>query len=161
MLQRYVAGILLAILGSAPALAEPACREDTVLLRGDWGQARFRIEVADTLDERAQGLMNRESMSAGAGMLFVFEETGPVSFWMQNTLIPLDMLFVGQDGTVLNIHHNAVPHDTTPIPSKYDVRYVLEINGGMSRAMGISEGSTLRHPAILQEGAVWPCEDGS
>lgn len=142
-------------------LSEPVCRSDTIHLRGDWGQARFRVEVADDEQERAQGLMHRSNLSPGAGMLFVFEETGPVSFWMKNTLLPLDMIFMDERGVISRIHPDAVPHDITPISGGSSVRYVLEINAGLSRAMGIAEGSEARHPSILQSGAVWPCEDGS
>lgn len=148
---------LLMVIGSMAWAAETACRADRIELRGDFGLAAFRIEVAQTPDERARGLMFREYMAAGAGMLFVFEQTGPVAFWMENTLIPLDMIFVDEDGTVSHIHHNAIPHDRTPIPGGDAVRYVLEINGGMARALGIDVGAELRHPAILQKAAVWPC----
>lgn len=161
MLRYICAGLLGAVLGPVQALAEAACREDTVLVRGDWGQARFRVEVAETPDERAKGLMGRDSMPSGAGMLFVFQKTGQVSFWMENTLIPLDMLFLDENGRIVRIHHKAVPLDRTPIPGGENVRYVLEINGGLSTLMGITKGSFLRHPSILQEGAVWPCEGGS
>ncbi|WP_127111863.1 DUF192 domain-containing protein [Shimia sediminis] len=154
-------GALCALGVSGMALADPACREDTVHLRGDWGQAVFRVEVADTEEERAQGLMHRDSLSPSAGMLFVFQKTGPVSFWMENTLIPLDMLFVDETGQVTHIHPEAQPLDRTAIHSQGDVRYVLEIKGGLARAMGIVPGSALRHPSILQDGAVWSCEGGS
>ncbi|MCP9483086.1 DUF192 domain-containing protein [Shimia sp. CNT1-13L.2] len=148
---------LLMVIGSMAMAAETACRADRIELRGDFGLAAFRIEVAQTPDERARGLMFREYMAPGAGMLFVFERTGPVAFWMENTLIPLDMIFVDEAGTVSHIHHNAIPHDRTPIPGGDAVRYVLEINGGMARALGIDVGAELRHPAILQKAAVWPC----
>ena len=161
MSRNLVLGAVAAVLLPGMVHAQPACREDTVHLRGAWGQALFRVEVADTEEERARGLMHREQMSSGAGMLFVFERTGPVSFWMENTLIPLDMLFVDEAGTVTHIHHQAQPMDRTPINSQGDVRYVLEINGGMAEAIGLTTGSELRHPSILQEGAVWSCEGGT
>ena len=148
---------LLMVVGSMAWAAETACRADRIELRGDFGVAAFRIEVAQTPEERARGLMFREYMAPGAGMLFVFDRTGPVAFWMENTLIPLDMIFVDENGTISHIHPNAVPHDRTPIPGGNSVRYVLEINGGMARALGIEVGSELRHPAILQKAAVWPC----
>lgn len=160
MVRKFVTGLLIAILCPVIVSAEAACRDDTVQLRGDWGEARFRVEVADTEQERAQGLMNRESMSASAGMLFVFQKTAPVSFWMENTLIPLDMIFIAENGQVAHIHHNAQPLDRTSVSSELPVRYVLEIKGGMARAMGIREGSELRHPSFLQIDAIWSCEDG-
>jgi len=135
-----------------------ACAPDVVELRGPSGQQRFTVEVADDGAERAQGLMFRESMPSSAGMLFVYEEPQAVSFWMKNTLIPLDMIFADETGRVTRVHSNAIPGDTTPIQGGEGVRFVLEINGGLAARMGIAEGSELRHPAIGQDSAVWPCE---
>lgn len=134
------------------------CAPDVVELRGPSGQQRFTVEVADDGAERAQGLMFRESMPSSAGMLFVYEEPQAVSFWMKNTLIPLDMIFADETGRVTRVHSNAIPGDTTPIQGGEGVRFVLEINGGLAARMGIAEGSELRHPAIAQDSAVWPCE---
>ncbi len=151
--------LALAVVGAVPdrGLAQGACREDTLWIKGDWGQARFSVEVADTYDERAVGLMNRPSMPASAGMIFIYERTGPVSFWMRNTLIPLDMLFADEAGVIQHIHHRAIPLDETPIPGGDAIRYVLEINGGMAKSLGITEGSVMRHPFFLQEIANWRC----
>ncbi|MEM7752931.1 MAG: DUF192 domain-containing protein [Pseudomonadota bacterium] len=147
---------LIALLAtSVSALA--ACDEARVDLRGDWGQARFSVEVADTPAERSQGLMHREDMPRSAGMLFVYERPQPVSFWMRNTLIPLDMIFMDAEGTVQRVHENAIPLDETSIPGGTEIQYVLEINGGLSSRLGIVEGSELRHPAIGSD-AAWPCE---
>ncbi|WP_283427108.1 DUF192 domain-containing protein [Shimia sagamensis] len=142
---------------SLPAQAEDACLEDSLLIRGDFGQARFSVDVADTETERAQGLMNRSHMPSSAGMLFVYETTRSASFWMRNTLIPLDMLFADEHGVVQHIHSNAIPLDETPIFGGDEVRYVLEINGGLAAAMGISVGSEMRHKNFLQEIANWRC----
>lgn len=155
-LRGFVVGLGLCLIGTA-GLAEPECRDDRLSLRGDWGKVHFRVEIADDEAERARGLMMRESMPRGAGMLFVFEESRPVSFWMENTLIPLDMIFVDESGKVMRVHHEAIPGDRSQIPSGGPVRFVLEINGGMARALGISEGSEMRHPSISQKDAVWPC----
>ena len=102
--------------------------------------------------------MNREEMALSAGMLFVYDSPQRVSFWMENTLIPLDMLFLDATGTVTRVHENAVPLDRTPIPGGTDIQYVLEINGGLARQIGISEGDVLRHPDVDQDLAAWPCE---
>ena len=139
------------------AYAQEACREDSLHLRGDWGQARFTVEVADSESERAQGLMHRKSMASSAGMIFIYERSGPASFWMRNTLIPLDMLFANEAGVIQHIHSNAKPLDETPIFGGNDIRYVLEINGGMAKALGITVGSEMRHPGFLQEIAKWSC----
>jgi len=134
------------------------CSPDKVSLRGDWGQAEFRVEVADDAQERAQGLMFRESMPKSAGMIFFYPRPQKVGFWMKNTLIPLDMLFVDEAGTVQRIHPNAIPGDETVILGGDDVLAVLEINGGMAAAMGITVGSQMQHPEFNQKNAVWPCE---
>ena len=149
--------ILAGLIALSAGAAGAACRPDRVDLRGDFGQARFRVEVADDTAERATGLMNRPSMPAGEGMLFVYESPGPVSFWMRNTLIPLDMIFMDETGTVTRVHENARPLDETAIDGGDGVLTVLEINGGLARQIGIAEGSVLRHPAIPKDTAAWPC----
>lgn len=161
MVRKIALGLLTAVLLPATVLAQQACREDRIMLRGDWGLAQFRVEVVDTPQERAQGLMNRQSMSMGAGMLFVFQKTEVVSFWMESTLIPLDMVFISESGRVEHIHHNAQPQDRTSISSQVPVRYVLEINGGLAKSMNIGVGTELRHPSFLQNDAIWSCEGGA
>lgn len=150
----WVAGAL-ALFGGALQAAE--CSENSVSLRGDWGQARFSVEIADDAGERAQGLMFRESLPGSAGMLFIYDRPQLLSFWMRNTLIPLDLLFIDERGVVQHIHHNAVPHDETPITGGGDVVSVLEINGGLARRMGLTEGTELRHPAFADARPAWPC----
>ena len=153
-----LASALLIWLASAlMALAD--CREDTVHLRGAWGEARFGVEIADTPETRARGLMHRESLPRSAGMLFIFDRPERAVFWMENTLIPLDMLFIDAAGVVQHIHHEAQPLDRTPIDGGDNVLMVLEINGGLSRRMGIATGSELRHPRLDQALAAWPCTD--
>jgi uncharacterized protein len=144
---------LVAIGGSA--LAE--CRPETLEVRGQGGVTRFTVEVADSNDERSRGLMFRESMPASAGMLFVYDNPRRASFWMENTLIPLDMVFADRTGTVTHVHENAVPKDRTPIEGGPGVQFVLEINGGLARRLGIAEGAALRHPSIDQTRAAFPC----
>jgi uncharacterized protein len=137
--------------------AHADCRPDTIEVRGQGGVTRFTIEVADTNAERSQGLMFRETMPASAGMLFVYENPRRASFWMENTLIPLDMIFADEKGIVTRIHENAVPRDRTPIDGGSGVQFVLEINGGLARRLGVTEGAALRHPAIDQSLAAFPC----
>ncbi|MSU90947.1 DUF192 domain-containing protein [Rhodobacteraceae bacterium 2CG4] len=160
---RTAAGIALiaATLAWSPLQAQEACAPDRLDVRANGASARFAVEVADDAEERAQGLMNRPEMPRFAGMLFVYEAPGPVAFWMKNTMIPLDMLFADETGTVRRIHRNAEPYSTDSIPGGDDIRFVLEINGGMSDLLGLTEGAQLRHPAIPDETAAWPCGDGA
>ncbi|WP_343082098.1 DUF192 domain-containing protein [Ostreiculturibacter nitratireducens] len=144
-------------LAMAGAAASADCRDDLVEFRWDGGQARFTVEVADDEGERAQGLMHREALAASAGMLFVYERTQEAAFWMENTLIPLDMIFIDETGRVTRVHENARPLDRTPIPSGGPIRYVLEINGGLAARIGIAPGAVMRHPAVDQALSAWPC----
>lgn len=150
--------VALAAQPAALAAQSGACRDDVVTLRGDWGQARFSVEIADTEATRARGLMFRESMPRGAGMLFIYDHPQVVAFWMRNTLIPLDMIFMEADGRVAHVHHEAVPLDETPIWGGNRIQYVLEINGGLARQFGIAPGSEMRHPRLAQDRALWPCD---
>jgi len=149
--------MLALVLWLAPGLAvAEACQPDVVHLRGPWGEARFAVEVADDEAGRAQGLMHRRSMPRGAGMLFVYDRPHRATFWMKNTLIPLDILFADASGTVRRIARMTEPMSERLIPGGEGIRYVLEINGGMADTLGIGEGSEMRHPAIVP-GAAWPC----
>ena len=138
------------------ANAATACMDGRVTVSGDWGHANFNVSIADTDPERSQGLMNVPAMPLMTGMLFVYDGPHPASFWMRNTLIPLDMLFAGPDGTILALHANAVPLDETSIPGGDGIQFVLEINGGMSDRLGITVGDVIQHPAIGPD-AVMPC----
>jgi uncharacterized protein len=133
-----------------------ACSPDRVTVRGDWGQANFAVAVADDPQERSRGLMFVEEMPMLAGMLFVYDTPQRASFWMRNTLIPLDMIFAGPDGTILTVHENAIPLDETAIDGGPGVLFVLEINGGMASRLGIAPGDVLQHPAITENPAA-PC----
>ncbi|MFO8125934.1 DUF192 domain-containing protein [Yoonia sp.] len=140
-------------------LAQPlwaVCADDRVTIVGEFGQATFTIEVADDPQERAQGLMFVEQMPTLSGMLFVYERPQNVSFWMKNTLIPLDMIFAGPDGEILRIHENAIPGDLTPIPGGEGVQMVLELNGGLSARLGLQEGAVMQHPSFGPD-AILPC----
>lgn len=150
------AGFALWALGTA-ALAD--CAADVADLRGPSGQVRLSVEIVDTVEERAQGLMFRESLPQFGGMLFVYDAPEAVSFWMKNTLIPLDMLFFDARGVLTRVHENAVPGDLTPISGGEDVQFVIEVLGGTAKRLGIAPGTELRHPAVDPTAAVWPCPD--
>jgi uncharacterized membrane protein (UPF0127 family) len=109
---------------------------------------RFKIEVAKSPEERAQGLMFRRTLAPDAGMLFDFGHSESVAMWMKNTLIPLDMLFIASDGAVTNIAQRTVPESLTPIPSAKPVRYVLELAGGTASRLGIKPGDKVLYSAI-------------
>lgn len=149
--------IALALTGPAPVTAQDACRQDRVQLRGPFGTAQFHVEVVSTAKTRNRGLMFRESLPFGAGMLFVYKRPQTVAFWMENTLIPLDMIFMDARGVVQKVHAKAIPLDRTSIPGGDNIQYVLEINGGLAKRLGIAAGAELRHPAIDRRIAAWPC----
>ena len=102
----------------------------------------FQVEIADTPAKRTLGLMNRESLPEDSGMLFIFEDESEKSFWMKNTLIPLDMIFVDSKFEIVHIQKKAEPCKTitcTSYPSVKPAKYVVEINGGLSEKLGIEE----------------------
>ena len=126
----------------APARAAPT---ESLIVHAGGSAYRFDIELATTPDQRERGLMYRKSLGANAGMLFMYPDEEPVAFWMKNTLIPLDMLFIKADGQIVHVARNAAPLDETPIASGQPVRAVLEINGGAADALGIKEGDTVEY----------------
>jgi uncharacterized membrane protein (UPF0127 family) len=141
-----------------------SCTAETVLIRGNGpNQLSFDVEVVDTPQERAQGLMYRQKVPAGTGMLFIYEHPQPVSFWMRNTLVPLDMLFLDETGVIRHIHRNARPLDETPVPGASvgdpnpNRLMVLEIAGGEADRLGLKEGQIMAHPAIDQNKAAFLC----
>lgn len=111
------------------------------------GERSFSIEVADTSAEREAGLMFREQMANDHGMLFVFEAPREVNFWMKNTPLPLDLIFVGQDGKIRAIKQGE-PQSEAIISPGVPVRFVLELKAGTAAREGIEDGDLLRHPAI-------------
>jgi len=97
----------------------------------------FRVEVARSDAEWSKGLMFRTAMGANEGMIFVGRPPQQASFWMKNTVIPLDIVFIGTDKRILNIGTNAVPYSLDPVPSVGPVIAVLELNGGRAAQLGI------------------------
>lgn len=159
-----IAGIFVVLLSVAPA--EPAatiCSADRVTFVDGDKNISIAVEIADDPQERAQGLMFRKDLPQGSGMLFIYEAAAPVSFWMRNTLIPLDMVFLDQRGIVRHIHPNARPHDETSIPGNLpgDIEpsrlMVLEVPGGDVARMGLRIGMAMAHPALPQNTAAAPC----
>lgn len=131
-----------------PARAQPQPtlpQSDLVIVTSGKGPQRFTVELADNDQSRSRGMMFRQSMAPDAGMLFDFRQEQMASFWMRNTLIPLDMIFIRADGTILNIHQRAIPRDETGINSAGPVRAVLEVNGGTASRLGIKAGDRVQH----------------
>lgn len=123
----------------------PAGLEQVRLTISSQGKKRqFTVEVARTVEEQAQGLMYRSSLAPDRGMIFPFETPRQASFWMKNTLIPLDLLFIRADGSIANIEANAVPLSLQPIFADGEVTAVLEIAGGRSEELGIAPGDKVK-----------------
>jgi len=118
----------------------------TVEIASKNGVHAFSVEMAENDADRAKGLMYRKELPEGKGMLFDFKRDQEVSFWMQNTYIPLDMLFIRGDGTILRIAENTEPLSTKLVPSGGAVRAVLEVIGGTARKFGIAPGDRVAHP---------------
>ncbi len=112
------------------------------------GPHQFQIEVARTDRERQTGLMNRRSMPQDHGMLFLFPAEQPISMWMKNTYIALDMIFVSRKGRVTGVAQDAVPMSEAIIPSGPPAYAVIELNAGAARAMGLAVGDQVRHPSF-------------
>ena len=149
-LRRLLLGVIMLLAALPAAALETFGRSTLTIETAAGGRYRFDVELAETPAQQAQGLMFREKMAADAGMLFVYDRPQPASFWMKNTLIPLDMIFIGADGRVVNIHERAVPHSLDAIPSAGPVKAILEINGGMSSRLGIRPGDRVVHPVFAQ-----------
>lgn len=150
MQRRLLISAILALLAS-PALAQqpqraPSFERSTLVIDSVTGkQHRFTVELADSDERRAYGLMHRDAMPPDHGMIFDFKADQPVAMWMRNTRLPLDMLFIARDGKVVNIRERAVPFDETSIYSDGPVRSVLELNGGTVSRLGIKPGDVVRH----------------
>ena len=141
---RWTAFVLLGFL----LLAGPARPTglQTLEIASKTGVHAFSVEIAENDADRAKGLMFRKELPEGRGMLFDFHREQEVSFWMQNTYIPLDMIFIRGDGSILRIAENTEPLSTRMIPSGGPVRAVLEVIGGTARKLGIAPGDRVASP---------------
>jgi uncharacterized membrane protein (UPF0127 family) len=151
--RRFVLGSPVALLASSATAQDGDIKYDRspLTIVTATREIKFDVELALTEAQREHGLMFRKSLGAYEGMLFDFYKEMPVTFWMKNTLIPLDMVFIAADGTVRHVHTNAVPLSTDTIASEFPVRAVLEINGGTARLLGIKPGDKAKH-AIFDNG---------
>ena len=151
-------------INSSPSQAlAVSCHPDLALFQGRGAVVEVQVEIADTAQERAHGLMFRRNLPSGQGMLFIYETPQPVNFWMRNTLIPLDMIFIDARGVVRHVHAMARPLDETGIPGATpddaapDRLMVLEVPGGDAARLGIVPGMVLSHPGLPQALALAPC----
>ncbi|MFZ2995341.1 DUF192 domain-containing protein [Sphingobium sp.] len=138
-------GLLAACSSSEPAAQNSAQAQTVattlpVVITTTKGAHRFDVEVAQTPDQQAQGLMFRKSLADDGGMLFPMDPPRTASFWMKNTLIPLDMIFIRTDGTIAFIGANTVPYSREPVSAGIPVAAVLELRGGRAGELGIGEG---------------------
>jgi len=131
-----------------------ACRSHprVVISTKSGGQLALQVEVADTPAKRSLGLQYRNELGEDQGMLFLFPSQGAQSFWMKNTPLPLDMIFIGSDLKIVGIIHQAVPFSTTSLTVPVPSQFVLEIKGGLSRRKGIEVGNPVRFENISLEG---------
>ena len=149
MLTLMIAAVVAACQPAAPAEARlpraPSGLQQAPLrvTSGSGRVHRFTVEVARSLPEQQMGLMNRRELAPNRGMIFPYSPPEPVAFWMKNTLIPLDMIFVRANGTIARIV-TAVPLSLEPVPAGEPVGAVLEIGGGRARALGIKTGDRVR-----------------
>jgi len=121
---------------------------ETITIDTKAGPHSFTVEVAADDESRERGLMYRKEMAPDAGMLFDFHTPQLVSFWMENTILPLDMLFVRRDGTIARIKANATPYSRENIPSGEPIQLVIELNAGRAAALGITEGAKVHAPEL-------------
>jgi uncharacterized membrane protein (UPF0127 family) len=142
---RRAAVAALLAMACAPNKAEPGAPAPRVVVETSSGARHaVRVEIARTRAEQAKGLMDRTSLDPDAGMLFLFDDNVEHSFWMKNTLIPLDMIFIDDQGTIAGIVERAEPRTLTGRTVGKPSRYVLEVNGGWSAAHGVHVGDRVR-----------------
>jgi uncharacterized protein len=139
-----LAVVALAVLGSASRLSAVDLQPLEIVSKT--GVHTFAVEMALTPEEQAKGLMFRRELPEGQGMLFDFQREQPAIFWMKNTYVSLDMIFIRADGRILRIAENTVPLSETLVPSGGPVRAVLEVVAGTAAKLGIAPGDRVAHP---------------
>jgi hypothetical protein len=137
MQQRVIARMSAVLLAAAIACGDAP----TAVLHGAQGPVTVRLEVVDTEPARVKGLMFRPSLPDGSGMLFVFDEVRDHAFWMKNTFISLDMIFIGEDLQVVGVRAETVPQSTATVSAGVPSRYVLEVPGGWAARHGVERGT--------------------
>ena len=145
---RALCAVLFLGLGLQTARAQdaPSGPTEPLTIASRNGRHAFAVEVMRTDADRSRGLMYRRAMAPDHGMLFDFQAAAPVAMWMKNTYLPLDMLFIRQDGSIARIAQNTEPLSTKVIPSGEPVLSVLELNAGATARLGIHAGDRVEHP---------------
>ncbi len=142
-------GVLLAAVAQAqeavPDAPQAPLPRSGLTIETQHGPVRFTVELATDRESQARGLMFRTALAANAGMLFDFRHLVMANFWMKNTLLPLDIIFIRSNGRISTIYARAKPYSETLISSAEPIRAVLEINGGRAQALGIQPGDLVRH----------------
>lgn len=144
-----VAAILLIIYGANGFSSQGSGQKPLIIKTQSGAEHAFYIEVARTPDEQEKGLMFRKTLPADAGMLFYFGHDRFIEMWMRNTLISLDMLFISREGTIVKIAKNAVPHSLDRITSGKPIIAVLELNGGTSDRLSLTEGDKVQYAPLF------------
>lgn len=144
-LLRATAFLLLLCLGT---LRAEEMKTDQLTIETAGGRHVFQVELAVSREQQEQGLMFRRSLAADAGMLFLYPSPRIIAMWMKNTVLPLDMIFIRPDGTILRIAERTVPQSLSIIDSEDQALAVLEVNGGTASRLGIKPGDRIRHPAF-------------
>lgn len=134
----------------APAAVAAAVVTEPLAIDTARGTVAFKVEIADSDAEREQGLMYRTTLAPDAGMLFRWDRAAPRAFWMKNTYIPLDIIYIGANGRIISIAAMTEPFSEEPIPSQGAALGVLEIAGGRAAELGIDIGDQVRHQAFGQ-----------
>ncbi len=148
-----IAALLIILLFTAPSRADSSGpvvfgHSEVKIVTAAGGSYLFNVELAETAEQLHQGLMFRDSMPDESGMLFLLGVNDVATFWMRNTFLPLDMMFIAHDGRITNIHRNAAPGSTAIISSTEPVVSVLEVNAGITARLGIHAGDRVLHPAF-------------
>lgn len=130
--------------GEARGKSEAGLDQVTLCISSGTKNRTFTVEIAGSSMEQAKGLMFRTEMADDKGMVFPFREPRVASFWMKNTVIPLDIIFVRANGTIESIAENTVPYSTVPVEAGEPVTAVLELRGGLTSELGIGAGDTVR-----------------
>ena len=139
---RLILALALSLAPGSASWAETATN-GTLEIETDDGTVTLSIEIADEPNERSRGLMFRDALDDDSGMLFIYPVPRIASFWMKNTLIPLDMIFIDQSGEVTSIARETVPYSLKPVRSTVPVKYILEIDGGDAERLGIEAGNKM------------------